>query len=205
MKNFTLIVDDAVEDLDLLDTFYKKSLEEDSIESFLSSEDLDLKGNKLEKILIDLLWRNQSNPFFESDKCLFFELWSNSYYDSCTYQAVRGLPYHLDKDEVFYSHTGQIKSPLYASLIYLGPKEQISGGDLYINTKGISHYLDFVKNGAGVINLKSPDWIKIEFKYNRFIIFDASLPHLVSPVIAHPSDLPRSALAINVWDHQISG
>ena len=36
MKNFISIVDDAVQDLKLLDTFYKKSLEKEGLESFLS-------------------------------------------------------------------------------------------------------------------------------------------------------------------------
>ena len=205
MKNFISIVDDAVQDSKLLDTFYKKSLEKEGLESFLSLRDLGLEANKLKKRLIDELWINGDNPFYKKDKCLFFEIWSNFYHDSCTHQSVKGLPYHLDKDEIFYNHTGEIKSPVYASLIYLGPKQQISGGDLYINTKGISHYLDYEQNGPKTINLNSPEWVKIEFKYNRFIIFDARLPHLVSPVITSPSGSPRSALAINVWDKEIAG
>ena len=53
MKNFISIVDDAVQDLKLLDTFYKKSLEKEGLESFLSLRDLGLEANELKKKLID--------------------------------------------------------------------------------------------------------------------------------------------------------
>jgi len=69
---------------------------------------------------------------------------------------------------------------------------------------GLPHFKKFEKNGSEEINLRSSDWMKIEFKYNRFIIFDGSFPHLVSPVIAHPANHPRVTLAINLWDREVS-
>ena len=70
MKNFISIVDYAVQDLKLLDTFYKKSLEKAGLESFLSLRDLGLEANELKKKLIDEFWINADNPFYKKDKCL---------------------------------------------------------------------------------------------------------------------------------------
>lgn len=213
MKKSITIIDDALEDTEFLDHLYK-TVVSDAVppEEIIHKSELKNYKSFFDKALketISSLWEGCAPELYRQasyDGVQFFEAWSNSYYDPYhnKIEDQRGLPYHIDKDEELYSRSKNIVTPSYASLIYLGPKSSIDGGDLYINTKGLSHFKNFEQNGSKEINLRSSDWTKIQFKYNRFIIFDGSFPHLVSPVITHPPNQPRAALAINLWKKRVS-
>lgn len=213
MKNSIIIIDDALENTAQLDHIYKNIISDQShVEEIIHKDNLKNHKSLFEKCvkrIISQLWEVRAKSLYE-EACLngfkFFEAWANSYTDPYNRNHVDrgGLPYHIDKDEKLYDYTGSIKTPTYASLIYLGPNSKINGGDLFINTEGLSHFIKFQENGTKEIDLTSSNWTKIKFKYNRFVIFDGSFPHLVSPVIAHPPNEPRAALAINLWDRELS-
>jgi len=213
MKNCIIIIDDALEDTSPLDYLYENITSDKNYpEGIINKDELQNYNSPFDKSLkqiISQLWENRASDLYNKacdEGAKFFEAWANSYSDPYHRKLPDrgGLPYHIDKDENLYDLRRITETPTYASLIYLGPKSRIDGGDLYINTKGLSHFKKFEKNGSEEINLRSPDWTKIEFKYNRFIIFDGSFPHLVSPVIVHPPNEPRSTLAINLWDRELS-
>ena len=95
---------------------------------------------------------------------------------------------------------------MYVSLTYIGPKEGVNGGELYVNTEGLSHATKYVaENGELVdklLDFGSGNWEKINFKYNRVIVFDPTFPHLVAPVLRHPHKKRRVSIAINAWNSE---
>lgn len=126
-----------------------------------------------------------------------FEHWTLAYEAyptrSCSNAIQRGgasstskdrdrLPPHQDRDELLFTRTGELKHPRVAA-VYYPIDHQIEGGYLKI----FSHV-----TGGGPFEL-------IEPRYNRLVIFDASVLHEVLPVTAGR----RYALAINVWDYRI--
>jgi len=89
---------------------------------------------------------------------------------------------HRDRDESLFARTGELKQPRVGA-VYYPIDHQIEGGQL----KMFSHDTD-----DGPFEL-------IEPRYNRLVIFDASVLHEVTPVTAGR----RYAFAINVWDYRI--
>jgi len=165
MKNSIIIIDDALENTAPLDHIYKNIISDQShVEEIIHKDDLENHKSLFQKCVkrtISHLWEDRAKPLYE-EACLngfkLFEAWSNCYVDpySKNYVDRGGLPYHIDKDENLYEHRGSIQTPQYASLIYLGPDSNISGGDLFINTEGLSHFKRFEENGSEEIDLNSP-------------------------------------------------
>ena len=103
---------------------------------------------------------NCASALFDKENFKYFEIWHNKQH----------LPYHLDKDEEHLERTGELKIPIFSSVFYLGPQKPLSGGELYINTEGIDSYTHYLIE-EGHFDINSNEWIKIDFKYNRFVIF----------------------------------
>jgi len=209
MKNAVIVIDDAFEDTFLIDELYKNLILQNDISTLIGAEEVfaesgDTPLRKSLTCVTKHLWMNRASALFDKENFKYFEVWHNK----------QDLPYHLDKDEELLERTGELRSPIFSSVFYLGPQKPISGGELFINTQGIDSYkrltaenkhLLLDKNGVLVdVNINSNEWVKINFKYNRFVIFDSSLAHLVAPVISYPPNLPRISLGINPWSHNVS-
>lgn len=110
-----------------------------------------------------------------------------------------GTSYHLDKDEGEMDSNDELVSPIFSTVLFIGPKDGINGGQLMINTKGLDHYNSY---DGGLIDLgENKGWVEVPFEYNRLVIFDSSFPHFVKPIISLPERaFSRATLAINVWD-----
>lgn len=94
------------------------------------------------------------------------------------------LQAHRDRDERHFVRTGETKHPRIGA-VYYPLDHRIEGGYLKIFTHDTED---------GPFEL-------IEPRFNRLIIFDASMLHEVTPVTVGR----RYSLAINVWDYRLQG
>lgn len=108
-----------------------------------------------------------------------FEIWCNH----------GDLGYHLDKDE----NSEKLSLPAFSSVLYIGP-EKINGGQLQINTEGISAIL----KDSEPRNFTNNHWLGVPFKRNRLVVFSPNLPHLVTQT----RDL-RVSFSFNVWTREL--
>ena len=80
--------------------------------------------------------------------------------------------FHVDKDELLYEKTGEIKFPI-VGIAYYPLIENLTGGTFYIEES-----------------------VRVTPKTNRLIIFSSDLPHGVSPVLGGT----RISVGINAWN-----
>ena len=217
MKSFIGIFDDVVTRVALIDRLYYLVNDQGctlGTDSFISLEEVQdgfAYTDEIDYIVKELarqIWLDKLAFLLRGHKkkAVGFEVWVNSLPDggfNCPELAGgnAGLNYHLDKDEHAFSNRGELHLPIFATALYLGPKEGINGGELMINVRGLEHHKEYK---GGLIDLEDrKSWIEIPFKYNRMTVFDSSFPHFVKPVIAYPADRKRLAIAINVWDRKL--
>ena len=96
----------------------------------------------------------------------------------------------MDKDESL----DEFLPPLLSSVLHIGPQE-ISGGELVINTKG---FTDFFEN-PNPESYEGQNWIKIPFRFNQLVLFNPFLPHKVLS-----GSKNRVSFAINLWDKTLT-
>ena len=216
MNSLILTIDNAVDRTELIDRLYYlinhegKSLGTDlfipleDVENEIYVDEVDYIIKQLAKII----WLEKLSSVLSSQtrKVVGFEAWSNSLPKSdgnvfSLAGGVGGLNYHLDKDEQAISSRGELHLPIFATALYLGPKEGINGGELMINTNGMDHFNSY--DGGLIDTGDNSGWVSIPFKYNRMVVFDSTFPHFVKPVVAFPQDKPRTTVAINVWDRKL--
>ena len=219
MKGYLLIIDNAFEDTSLIDRLYHlvNGLDQEVETTYPLTAAFDLEEKdcypeieNIKRSLTKKLWFDVLGDLTAGREQIFksFEIWTHCMADAESVfldnSKYGSLSYHVDHDEGFYKRTKNFSLPMYGSLTYIGPKEGINGGELYINTEGLSHVTKYIdKNGEPVDKLfdfESGNWEKINFKYNRVIVFDPTFPHLVAPVLRHPHNRRRVSLAINAWD-----
>jgi hypothetical protein len=216
LNSLILTIDDAVARTELLDRLYYlinyegKSLGTDL---FISLEDVknEIYIDEVDYIIKQLaktIWLDKLSSILFSNprKAIGFEAWSNSLprLDGNVFSlagGAGGLNYHLDKDELAASQKGELHLPIFATALYIGPKEGINGGELMINTNGMDHFNSY---DGGLIDMgERSGWFTVPFKYNRMVVFDSTFPHFVKPVVAFPENKPRTTIAINVWDRKL--
>ena len=219
MKRCLLTIDNAFEDTTLIDRLYylvnDADQQVDTVDPLTSASDLEERTyypeiENIKRSLTKELWFDVLGDLTRGREELFksFEIWSHCmadaesvFSDNTQYGTIN---YNLDKDEDLFKRTKKISLPMYASLTYIGPKEGVNGGELYVNTEGLSHATKYVaENGELVdklLDFGSGNWEKINFKYNRVIVFDPTFPHLVAPVLRHPRKKRRASIAINAWN-----
>jgi len=220
MKPFVGIFDDVVTRVALIDRLYYLMNDQGctlGTGSFISLEEVQdgfAYTNEIDYIVKELtrsIWLDKLSFFLNSQpkEPQGFEVWVNSLPQdnfNCSNLAGGngGLNYHVDKDEVALTERGELYLPIFATALYLGPKEGINGGELMINTRGLGHLEEYSNKGGGLIDLGEHEgWLEVPFQYNRMAVFDPSFPHFVKPVIAYPADRKRLAIAINVWDRKL--
>jgi hypothetical protein len=106
------------------------------------------------------------------------------------------VEYHIDYAELYRYETNVIYPPLYGATCHVSPFREgdMVGGDFQVNLGGLEHYKRFGYKGR----LSSPeafaadlrqgaDWVTVRYKCNRGILYDGSLPHLSTPVVALPT------------------
>ena len=215
MNNSIIIIDNVFEDTSSIDRLYDIINGGEGVRTgnLVLASDLETKEKyseleNLKRIVAKKIWFDTANQLISRREEEFraFEIWSNRLPDQ-SFQNTKlaggngGLNLHLDKDE----ELDELSSPIYASAFYLGPKEGVTGGELYINTKGTKYIQEYNIKGGKYMDLNSREWVKVSFRYNRVVLFDSSYPHFVAPIISHPADRYRVTIAVNAWDKERLG
>ena len=215
MKNSIIVIDNVFEDTTGIDRLYEIINGGQGIGtgSLILASDLETKEkyselDNLKRTVAKKIWFDTANQLISRREEEFraFEIWSNrlpcdDFNNKNLAGGNGGLNLHLDKDE----ELNELSSPIYASAFYLGPKEGVTGGELYINTKGTKYLQEYNMNGGKYMDLNSQEWMKVTFRYNRVVLFDSSYPHFVAPIIAHPVDKYRVTIAVNAWEKERLG
>lgn len=220
MNNSVIVLDNVFEDTSAIDRLYQIINNEGGFiptDNLISASDLEPNDNyseidNISRIIAKTIWYEKAEQLLRKRETEFkaFEIWTGKippdreFNDNNLVGGIGGLNYHLDKDEVL-SRKGELSSPIYGSAFYIGPRENITGGEILINTNGKKHIEDYQKAGGGIVSTHGAEWIKIPFRYNRLVLFDGLYPHFVSPIISRPVDKCRVTIAVNAWDKDILG
>ena len=215
MNRGIIIIDEVFEDTSPIDRLYEMINQGESVGTggLVLATDLEPKEgysemDNLKRTVAKKIWFDTANQLIQrrEEEFVAFEIWTNrlpnqSFQNKDLAGGNGGLNLHLDKDE----ELDKLSSPIYASAFYLGPKEGITGGELYINTRGTNYLDEYNSDRKKYIDLNSQEWVKVTFRYNRVVLFDSSYPHFVAPIIAHPAGKYRVTIAVNAWDKEQLG
>jgi hypothetical protein len=193
------IIDDFYKDTDLLDDLYRYFY-------YAGTWQFDYFPHKY-------VWKEKQNTDIEKKICTLirrlcttnnqfgskgYEVWVNVLTDEDNH-----LSYHVDCEED--TPEGVVVPALKTATIYLGPHEEIKGGELVVNTQGLEHFRSF--NDKSIFDVKkdldSGEWITIPYKYNRVVLFDSYMPHAVLPITHIPQNHARITLTIAAWDKKV--
>jgi len=220
MNNSVIVLDNVFEDTSSIDRLYQIINNEGGFiptNNLVSASDLEPNDNyseidNISRIIAKTIWYEKAEQLLRKRETEFkaFEIWTGKIPPDTEFNnnnfagGIGGLNYHLDKDEIL-SAKGELSSPIYASAFYIGPRENITGGEIFVNTNGKKHMEDYEKAGGGIVSTHGEEWIKIPFRYNRLVLLDGLYPHFVAPVISRPVDKCRVAIAVNAWGKDVLG
>lgn len=217
MSKTILVLDDVIDDTSHIDNLYEILVHQNinipvDPPNFVYKDDLDCREeySEIDNILREIIheiWMEKANFLIKDrmDELVGFECWNNNLPNpNLTNTELAGgnagLNYHLDKDEVA-AQNGELHLPMFATAFYIGPKEGLNGGELYVNTQGLEHFQEYQ---GGLVDYKDDNsWLKIPYKYNRVVIFEATLPHFVMPVVVAPTGQKRCSVAVNAWNRDL--
>ena len=215
MNKGIIIIDEVFQDTTSIDRLYEIINEGQTVGTGALIPATDLEPQEgyseienLKRLVARKIWFDTANQLIQRREEEFraFEVWANrlpnqSFQNTELAGGNGGLNLHLDKDE----ELKELSSPIYASAFYLGPKEGITGGELYINTRGEKYLDEYLFEKEKYIDPNSQDWVKVPFRYNRVALFDSSYPHFVAPIISHPTKKYRVTIAVNAWNKEQLG
>lgn len=109
----------------------------------------------------------------------------------------QNVDYHLDNDENERKMTGNVLSPAYGMIFYVGP-EGFDVGGTYFNSP-IKNFHDDQKlfNMPQFDAVVTTSGVLVPFKPGRIVIFDGRCPHCVAPFVE--VERPRVTILCNVW------
>ena len=179
MSSLILTIDNAVSDTTLVDRLYDVLVGEGvqiPVEppNFIYKDDLEYSNDRSEldnllRRIIKEIWLKKAHFLIKDrmDELVGFECWNNNLPNDSQAKTLAGgnagLNYHLDKDEVAYSRTGELRLPMFATAFYAGPKEGLNGGDLMLNVRGQEHYYEY--QGGLIDYTDEENWVKLPYRY----------------------------------------
>lgn len=185
------IFDNFIDDPSVLEYLHDLSMNGMGLEhgSLIRGSDFNQQADGTDFIihsLIEEIWYKKLSSYIKLFQVVGFEVWNN---------VGGGSNYHVDKDEKLFDEEEIYSFPEWASALYVGPKEEICGGELMINTNGLKALDQEPGTSSG------PEWISVPYKFNRLVIFDPKLPHRVMPVVGIDE---RVSFAFNVWYKELA-
>ncbi len=209
INNFFLVVDDFLNE-ETVEELYRSLIKEDFRAFFALKKDLNggVKPPTQRGLINDVIHKTWMDKLsFLSGEVTGFEVWTNFMHGDNT------LDLHIDCDEDHQSKTGLIRTPLYTSVLYLGPSSHLTGGELALGLQGheeFEHLQDLERRcdpeyfQTEVIRKDDANWMKIPYKRNRLIVFDPSYPHQVLSIKKGTTEKsPRVGLTMAAWDREI--
>jgi len=140
-------------------------------------QDLDPTAQAVKKLVREAWFKVIPPKFWPRNGAAGWEVWHNVMYEG------DNLDYHCDVDE----KASEVVHPHMSCVIYCGPKNRITGGELALDLNSQQDY-EFIR-----------------YKYNRIVLFSSHLPHQVMPVKYIPDKKqPRVAISCPIWEHEIS-
>lgn len=185
----------AREKLDYLYAFFKQCNSNWQLD-FIDRNDVLKKSKDLHtqyvKDIIKAVMKCYSNEV-NIDKIVGYEAWINTMpFDS------KGLEYHFDCDE----GAENLVSPLKSLVVYLGPAESMTGGNLALDFRGRNNTDKKFKSSYNILDDLENGWIQVPFEYGRVVSFDPKIPHAVLPIKKIKKGEARITLTIAVWDKE---
>lgn len=199
MNNFCSILDNCL-DKDFVEELNASILHDRPDSFFIKKDEVNPNVNIWHKA-VHKVWFEKLKDL--NQNIFGYEVWYNTLSESTN------LGLHVDCDEEYFKQTNEkLRHPSFTSVLYTGPQNSISGGQLAINLEKCIEYIedltDFTSINPDDILKDNENWLKIEYKYNRLVLCGSGHPHLVLPM-QRVSDLkPRTGLTIAAWSHQIN-
>ena len=108
---------------------------------------------------------------------------------------------HVDNDELMRSRFGRLISPDYGSILYVGPRSEIYGGETaFIDPAAITADQLFSKRQPE--DFSAVPFIFVKPIVGRLAVFDGKLPHAVMWTKGRAAQ-PRITLLANYWKNRI--
>jgi hypothetical protein len=159
----------------------------------------------LRRLLVDYCKRLQHHAqallFPEFDG---FEVWTNA-----SEPGNSRVLLHIDNDEEHRRSTGELRSPIMGSILYLGPDELRKGGGTMfcLDEESRTRYEDllFRPTRWNILQERLAERVLlVPFRRGRIVLFKGHLPHCVAPFDAARVDRPRISLLVNGWNRRIA-
>lgn len=111
------------------------------------------------------------------------------------------VEYHIDYAELHRYETNEIVPPIFAAT-YHATKASLEGGDFFVNTRGLDHYME--RGYKAAVDPSDRGWVKVPYCANRAIVHDGEYPHYSSRIdTISPGDSKRVILGFNVFSSRV--
>ena len=133
-------------------------------------------------------------------RCHGFELWTTRAQRSETGQIYL----HIDCDEKLRTTTGTVRTPMLGSVMYLGPRSGLIGGEtlFVIDDRADERFAPYKFHDWKVLAGADPVCV-VKHDTGKLALFAGHLRHGQGPVIDHSEGEPRVAFLANLWDARI--
>lgn len=113
---------------------------------------------------------------------------------------------HVDNDERHRKETGELKHPLFGSVLHVGPMVGMRGGETFFclsDEPKVDNIIFRTLPWDLVSTVVMGSGMAVPFRAGRTIIFDGRLPHCVAPFTFEHEHKPRLTLLVNGWLNRI--
>ena len=125
------------------------------------------------------------------------EIWTNY-----SIQCDRNVWLHVDNDEIHRKQTGELRHPLFGSVLHLGPMSGMRGGETFFclsEEPNLDNIIFKTLPWSLVSTVVMDIGTMVPFRVGRTILFDGRLPHCVAPFTFEDEPKPRLTLLVNGW------
>jgi hypothetical protein len=129
------------------------------------------------------------------------EIWTN--------YSIEGSPnvwLHIDNDETHRKETGELRHPLFGSVLHLGPITGMRGGETFFclsDEPKLDNITFRTLPWSLVASVVASSGMTVPFRAGRTILFDGRLAHCVAPFTLGDEQKPRLTLLVNGWLNSI--
>jgi hypothetical protein len=129
------------------------------------------------------------------------EIWTNH-----SLECSHNVWLHIDNDEVHRKETGELRYPLFGSVLHLGPITGMRGGETFFclnDELELANITFRTLPWSQVASVVASSGMMVPFRAGRTILFDGRLAHCVAPFTLEDEQKPRLTLLVNGWLNDI--